>query len=46
VGFEITTPVFEWAKKVHAIDGAATVIGDPCIYAAEIKFVDHQKACA
>jgi hypothetical protein len=27
VGFEPTIPVFEWAKRVHALDGAATVIG-------------------
>jgi hypothetical protein len=27
VGFEPTIPVFEWAKTVHASDGAATVTG-------------------
>jgi hypothetical protein len=27
VGFETTIPVFEWAKTVHALDRAATVIG-------------------
>jgi hypothetical protein len=27
VGFDRTTPVFEWAKRVHALDSAATVIG-------------------
>jgi hypothetical protein len=27
VGFEPTTPVFEWAKTVHALDRAATVVG-------------------
>jgi hypothetical protein len=27
VGFEPTTPVFESAKRVHALDRAATVIG-------------------
>jgi hypothetical protein len=27
VGFEPTIPVFERAKTVHALDGAATVIG-------------------
>jgi hypothetical protein len=27
VGFEPTIPVFEWAKTVHALDSAATVIG-------------------
>jgi hypothetical protein len=28
VGFEPTIPVFERAKTVHALDGAATVIGE------------------
>jgi hypothetical protein len=28
VGFEITIPVFEQAKTFHAIDRAATVIGN------------------
>jgi hypothetical protein len=27
VGFELTIPVFERAKTVHALDRAATVIG-------------------
>jgi hypothetical protein len=27
VGFELTVPVFEWAKTVHVLDFAATVIG-------------------
>jgi hypothetical protein len=27
MGFEPTTPVFKRAKTVHALDGAATVIG-------------------
>jgi hypothetical protein len=27
VWFEPTIPAFEWAKKVHALDRAATVIG-------------------
>jgi hypothetical protein len=26
VGFEPTIPAFEWAKTVHALDDAATVI--------------------
>jgi hypothetical protein len=30
VGFETTTPMFERAKKVHALDRAATV-NCPCI---------------
>jgi hypothetical protein len=28
VGFELTIPVFERAKTIHALDRAATVIGD------------------
>jgi hypothetical protein len=28
VGFELTFPVFELAKTVHALDRAATVIGE------------------
>jgi hypothetical protein len=28
LGFEPTTPVFERAKTVHALDGAATVLGE------------------
>jgi hypothetical protein len=27
LGFEPTTPVFEWVKKVHALDRAASAIG-------------------
>jgi hypothetical protein len=27
VGFEPTIPVFEWAKTVHVLNGAATVFG-------------------
>jgi hypothetical protein len=27
VGFELTIQVFEWAKMVHALNRAATVIG-------------------
>jgi hypothetical protein len=27
VGFRPTTPVFEWAEIIHALDRAATVIG-------------------
>jgi hypothetical protein len=34
VEFEPTIPVFERAKKVHALDGAATVIGIP-VYTEE-----------
>jgi hypothetical protein len=32
VGFEPTTPVFERAKTVHALDRAATVIGEENAY--------------
>jgi hypothetical protein len=28
MGFEPSTPVFELVKKVHALDSAATVIGE------------------
>jgi hypothetical protein len=35
VGFELTIPVFERAKIVHASDRAATVIG---IYITKTKF--------
>jgi hypothetical protein len=31
VGFQLTIPVFERAKKVHALDRAATVIGPETI---------------
>jgi hypothetical protein len=36
VGFENTTPVFERAKAVHALDRADTVIGTRYIYLPEI----------
>jgi hypothetical protein len=32
VGFEPMIPVFEWAKTVHALDRAATVIGTTSFY--------------
>jgi hypothetical protein len=32
MGFEPTIPAFERAKTVHALDGAATVIGRISIY--------------
>jgi hypothetical protein len=32
VGFELTIPVFERAKMVHALDRAATVIGPVFLY--------------
>jgi hypothetical protein len=31
VGFEPTTPVFEWAKTFHALDRAGTVVGSTLI---------------
>jgi hypothetical protein len=36
VGFEPTIPVFEWAKTVHALDGAATVTGT-CLYKKKLR---------
>jgi hypothetical protein len=27
VGFKLTTPVFDWAKTVHALDRATIVFG-------------------
>jgi hypothetical protein len=43
VGFETTTPVFERAKTVHALDRAATVTGSSCPGTCLIK---HQKNVA
>jgi hypothetical protein len=42
VGFEPTIPVFERAKTVHALDGAATEIGSGKIdwTTVEIKMKD------
>jgi hypothetical protein len=37
VGFELTTPVFDRAKMVHALDRAATVIG--CRGTVSYKFI-------
>jgi hypothetical protein len=37
MGFELTIPVFERAKTVHALDCAATVIGDNYNY--DIKLI-------
>jgi hypothetical protein len=34
VGFEPATPVCEWAKTVHALDRAATLIGKYKYYKA------------
>jgi hypothetical protein len=41
VGFETTIPVFERAKTVHALDGAATVIGFHLIY----PYVNFPRHC-
>jgi hypothetical protein len=43
VGFEPTIPVFEREKTVHALDGAATVIG--CMFPQPLqnKFRDHHQ---
>jgi hypothetical protein len=37
VGFEPTIPVFERGKAVHALDGAATVIGKLQFYTLKMK---------
>jgi uncharacterized membrane protein len=37
-GFEPTIPVFERAKTVHALDGAATVIG---LHTLQQYFMKH-----
>jgi hypothetical protein len=37
VGFESTTPVFEMAKTVHALDRASTVIGYIHSHCCEIQ---------
>jgi hypothetical protein len=36
-GFETMIPVFERAKKVHALDHAATLIGWDIVYRSEYK---------
>jgi hypothetical protein len=38
VVFEPTIPVLEWAKTVHALDRAATMIGYECIKGKKVKF--------
>jgi hypothetical protein len=40
VGFEPTTPVFEQAKTLHALDGEATVIGHFLFHFMEQPFKD------
>jgi hypothetical protein len=35
--FQLTIPVFEWAKSVHALDRAATVIGGLLYLEASIQ---------
>jgi hypothetical protein len=43
VGLEPTTPVFERAKTVHALDRAATVIGSIMFYPLHISIItDHR----
>jgi hypothetical protein len=37
VGFEPTTPVFQWAKTIHALDCTATVIGNMETYRDQIR---------
>jgi hypothetical protein len=40
IGFEPTIPVFERAKAVHALDGAATVIGRQLLYLIKLLVKD------
>jgi hypothetical protein len=42
VGFEPMIPVFERAKTVHALDRAATVIGNYFEYA--VKYATHNNS--
>jgi hypothetical protein len=42
VGLEPTIPVFEWAKSVHALDRAATVIGETCLLETNIFYSEAQ----
>jgi hypothetical protein len=46
MGFEPTIPAFEWAKTVHALDGAATVIGPSCRNRREKKEQTRQNCYA
>jgi hypothetical protein len=39
VGFEPTIPVFERAKTVHTLDGAAAVVGKPTLKKAKAREV-------
>jgi hypothetical protein len=39
VGFEPTIPAFEWAKTVHALDRAATVIGTDVIMVVKYRMM-------
>jgi hypothetical protein len=36
LGFELTLPVFEWAKTFNALDCAATVIGPKKNHSTEV----------
>jgi hypothetical protein len=43
VGFDPTIPAFKREKTVHALDGAATVIGDFLIYFMKTHSDDVRK---
>jgi hypothetical protein len=45
VWFEPTIPVFEWAKTVHALNRATTVIGFKLMYFLFIKSYKIQSLC-
>jgi hypothetical protein len=47
VRFDPTTPVFERAKTVHALDRAATVIGTCCVnsFALTSLYIYHVDKC-
>jgi hypothetical protein len=46
VRFEATIPVFERAKKVNALDCAATVLGGNDVYGVQILTFSNQNCCA
>jgi hypothetical protein len=43
VGFELTIPVFERAKRVHALDPAATVPGVKCGLVTQLTIILSRK---
>jgi hypothetical protein len=42
VGFEPTTPVFERAKTVHALNRSATVIGNDRLELLNMDYTTHK----